>query len=133
MSEVSIQPKRCICPSEGYTCQTKDLTLLNWYPTCNNTTDDDLEFDTLILGSSTVVERECGGFKVNFSAEHRRGQLPTITSTLLVTNLSVNGTNLTCEGAFLGTTINDTIPICVVGKTALVSQRLHNHFPCVLI
>ena len=82
MSEVSIQPKRCICPSEGYTCQTKDLTLLKWYPMCNTTTGDDLEFDVIILGSS-VVERECGGFKVNYSAEHHRGQLPSITSTLI--------------------------------------------------
>ena len=127
MLKVSIQPKGCICPSEGYTCQTYNSTLLNWYPTCNTATGDDLEFDVIMYGAD-IVERECGGFKVNYSSEHHRGQLPSVTSTLLVTNLSVNGTNLTCEGTFREMISNDKIPICVVGKTVLiVSLRLNNH------
>ena len=130
MLEVSIQPKGCICPSQGYTCQAKKSLLLNWDPTCNTTTGDNLAFSVIKHGDD-IVERECGGFKVNYTSPNTDGQLPTIISTLLVTNHSVNGTDLTCEGLLEGRKSNDTIPICIIGKTVLiVSLRLNNHSPC---
>ena len=117
MLEVSIQPKGCICPAEGYTCQAKDSLVLNWYPTCNTTTGENLTFYSRGYSDDTIVERECGSFKVNYSSQGPIEKLPTIISTLLVTNISVKGTDLTCEGILGSEKSNDTIPICIIGKT----------------
>ena len=119
MLEVSIQPKGCICPSQGYTCQAKNSLTLNWYPTCNTTTGDDLTFSVARHGGADII-RECGGFKVNYSSHGADRQFPTIISTLLVTNHSVNGTDFTCEGIFGDRESNDTVPICIIGKIVLI-------------
>ena len=109
MVEVSLQPKDCICPSKGYTCHANLVSEISWK---TDTTDENIFFATL---SGRVSEGEMGGFIVNF-IYRRHLSLANFTSTLLVTNIHLNETDITCEGR-ITVDVNDssTTTICIVG------------------
>ena len=109
MVEVSLQPKDCICPSKGYTCHANLASEINWK---TNTTDENTFFAT---ASGRVGKGEMGGFRVNFTFEPHQ-TVANFTSTLLVTNIHLNGTDVTCEGRITVDVNNSsTTTICIVG------------------
>ena len=117
-SNVSLQPRGCICPNEGYTCHVTNATEINWIT--STTTGNDL----LYTSSGYESSRSESYFRVNYT------HIPTVTrllfdftSTLFVTNFTANGTNVTCQKIVGGmATDSDTIVICVVGMS-IISVR----------
>ena len=110
MFNVSLQPRGCICPDSGYTCQVNNATEINWIT--SSTTGNDLSY----VSSGRERIRNKGYFHVKFTHEKVTSLLFDFTSTLFVTNFNANGTNLTCEkieGSMV--TDNETIVICIVG------------------
>ena len=107
---VLLQPRGCICPNDGYTCQVNLATEINWIT--NSTTGNDLAYTPSGLGSI----RNEGYFRVNFTHEQATRYLYNFTSTLIVTDFNANGTNVTCE-KFDGVMATDyeIIVICIVG------------------
>ena len=62
-------------------------------------------------------------FRAYFDGVRATDDLDNYTSTLFVTNIRMNETNLTCRGAIfdrrdLVESNNDTISVCLVGKTS---------------
>ena len=109
MVEVSLQPKDCICPSKGYTCHVNLASDISW---TTNTTDENTFF---AIVSGRVGEGEMGGFRVNFTIDPLQ-TVANFTSTLLVTNIHLNGTDVTCEGRVTADVDNSsTTTICIVG------------------
>jgi hypothetical protein len=118
--DISLQPRSCICPSEGYTCQVKLATALVWKT--NSTTENDIKFNP----SDGGYEYK-DGFKVNATAVQGTEEsklLFNFTSTLLVTELKANGTNVTCEKIEGMMTNSDTITICLVANAS--SPTVHS-------
>ena len=79
------------------------------------------DFEYSVTDDSDDPFQETDGFRVTFTNERATVDYDNFTSTLLITDLAVNETDLTCRGvAFLNRdsimTINNTIRICVVGK-----------------
>ena len=111
MLEVSLQPKDCICPSKGYTCHVNMASEINWN---TNTTEENTFFATV---TGRFGEDEMGGFRVNFTFEPHQN-LANFTSTLLVTNIHLNETDVSCEGR-VTTDVNNssTTTICIVGMS----------------
>ena len=105
-----LQPKRCICPNEGYTCQVELATEISWITTA--TTETELLYTPSGLGRS----RNVSDFRVNFTHNQATEFLFNFTSTLLVTDFNANGTNITCVNIRSGKiTDDDTTMICIVG------------------
>ena len=109
MIEVSLQPKTCICPSKGYTCHVSNALELNWKTSTTSTPD------LLYTTSGRARERHINGFQVNFTYVLLINNLANFTSTLLVTDINLNTTNITCEAIIRGMTANDTITLCIIG------------------
>ena len=109
MVEVSLQPEDCICPSNGYTCHVNLALDITWI---TNTTEEDTFFAT---ASGRIGKAEMGGFRVNFTFEPHQ-MVVNFTSTLLVTNICLNETDVTCEGRVTVDVGNSsTTTICIIG------------------
>ena len=109
MFEVSLQPKDCICPSKGYTCHVNLASEISW---TTNTTEENRFFAT---ATGRVGDGEMGGFRVNFTIEPQQ-TLANFTSTLVVVNIHLNRTDVTCEGRVTADVNNSsTTTICVIG------------------
>ena len=104
-------PKHCICPDESYTCHVSLVGELEWI-----TDSTELEYSVFDPINENFIYTD--SFRVNVSIAHG-DILGNITSTLSVTDLSVNGTELTCQGVErrmgIKTAINESIKICVIG------------------
>lgn len=86
-------------------------TEINWE---TNNTGGSVFLYTANSGENNRCE---GGFQVNYTHQSSIGSvLSNFTSTLLVTKLDVNGTDVICEGTAGMTADDDTITICIVGK-----------------
>lgn len=109
MIEVSLQPRDCICPSKGYTCHLKLASEISWKTNTTSATD------FLYTASGRYSERRINGFQVNFTHVLGMNNLVNFTSTLLVTDINLNATDITCEGLIGGMTANDTITLCIIG------------------
>ena len=112
-----MKPRHCICPDEVYTCHVSLATEIQWIT--NRTGDNDFEYS--VTDGDDEPFQETDGFRVTFTNERATVDFDNLTSTLLITDLAVNKTDLTCKGtAVLNrdniTEINNTIRICVVGK-----------------
>ena len=110
MLEVSLTPEHCICPDDGYTCVVRQGSLLEWI--ANTTT---IVKYTTHDGNKTD---QAGSFLTDFTIKH---DFSALYSTLLVTDLSVNGSNLTCKSGTFVMNIpmnmtEETVTLCVVGK-----------------
>ena len=112
MVEVSLQPQDCISPSKGYACHVNLASEISWK---TNTTEENTFF---AIVSGRVGDGEVGGFRVNFTIEPQQ-TLANFTSTLLVTNIHLNETDVTCEGkaAAAAADVNNgsTTTICIIG------------------
>ena len=118
MLEFSLQPDSCICPSDNYTCQADGVIQMEWKSgALDRSSDPRIVFSIAAINNNND---ESGGFRAHFTEEPIGDTNSLITSTLLVTNLSVNGSNLTCEAAARDIT-RDIITICIVGETAVMS------------
>ena len=109
MIEVSLQPRNCICPSKGYTCNVSNALEFNWKT--NTTSAPDLLYTT----NGRASKRRINGFLVNFTHMEGMNHLANFTSTLLVTDINLNATDITCEGLIGGMIANDTITLCIIG------------------
>ena len=104
-------PKVCVCPNESYTCEVKFATLLIL-------SIDSNEIQYGRIGEATY--HEVGNFRVRLSGINTAESfLLNFTSTLSVSDLAANGSNLTCEGFANPNTTFDNITVCVIGKVAL--------------
>ena len=116
MLEVSVKPKGCICPDEGYSCEVALAGEITWM------TESNLNFGYSLSDIDDEELQEMGGFKVDFSGVVATDSLDNYTSQLFVTSLDVNGTELTCTGSIFNRQTgqhelsNDTIVICLSGK-----------------
>ena len=109
MLEVVLNPRHCICPDDGYTCVVRQGTELEWI-----VNDTDVKKFTFSEENETFID--IGGFKVDILITKDLS----FSSTLLVTDLSMNGNNLTCQSAAvvmnMVVTVTETTRICVIGK-----------------
>ena len=109
MLEVVLNPRHCICPDDGYTCVVRQGTELEWI-----VNDTDVKKFTFSEENETFID--IGGFKVDILITKDFS----IFSTLLVTDLSMNGNNLTCQSVAvvmnMVVTVTETTRICVIGK-----------------
>ena len=116
MFETMLTPiGRCICPSANYTCLATSATGISWKTVG--------EPDFKHTRSNPDVEYfEGGGYQVTFRSEPE----DSFSSSLHISDLGLNGTNLTCEG-FVDVVgggdnlrlTNTTTVICVVGMQCL--------------
>ena len=91
---------------------------ISWF---TNTTTDREDLELSVTNDDNELYFEKGGFQVTL----RRIQGGQYTSTLRVIDMSLNKTDLTCEGSGLvemtlkGVTDNTSIIICIVGKVLI--------------
>ena len=90
MLDISLRPRTCSCPNATYTCEVNDATGINWKT--NTTGDSDVFLYTV---SSDTKHRNDDGFRVRFTFEEAGEFVYNFTSTLEVTDLDQNETNLT--------------------------------------
>ena len=112
-----MKPRHCICPDEIYTCHVSLATEIQWIT--NRTGDNDFEYS--VTDGDNEPFQETDGFRVTFTNERATVDFDNLTSTLLITDLAVNETDLTCRGTAVLKrdnimTIYNIIRICVVGK-----------------
>ena len=111
MLEVSLKPEHCTCPNDGYTCVVRQ-GIEEWVANTSTFVKFSLSDENgTITDSSDIFQAD---FLQNFSALY---------STLFVTDLSVNESNITCQGIALVVnmlvTSSETVEICVIGKYTL--------------
>ena len=110
-----MRPQSCICPSDGYTCQAYEVFQMKWLSHTFTESDvDDLLYS--VLNSGSYLKKETAGFQANFTGQVISPGVANITSTLVITDLNVNGTQLTCESRGLEMIRNETLEICIVGE-----------------
>ena len=109
MLETLLTPKdHCICPSANYTCLVTSATEISWKAVG--------EPDFKHASSDPDIYLEGGGYQVTFRSEPGNS----FSSSLHISDLGLNGTNLTCEG-FVDVVDGDdlrpanTTTVCVVG------------------
>ena len=116
MLEVSVKPKGCICPDEGYSCEVALAGDITWM------TESNLNFGYSLSRLDREEFHKMGGFQVHFSGVFATITLDNYTSDLFVTSLDLNGTDLTCIGSILNRQTgqhelsNDTVVIRLSGK-----------------
>ena len=110
MLDVSLSPRTCSCPNTTYTCEVNNATDIRWRT--STTGDTDIFYYTV---NSDTSYRERDGFHVNFTHKQAGDLVYNFTSTLEVTDLNQNETNLTCEGSRGKDKIINTTQICIVG------------------
>ena len=113
MLDISLTPRTCSCPNAKYTCEVYDATEIKWRTNTTRTSNKDI---FLYTATSDTSHREYGGFQVSFTFEQRGDLVSNFRSTLEVTDLDQNETDLTCEGSRGQTmTVNTTTEICIIG------------------
>ena len=121
MLDVSLSPRTCSCPNTTYTCEVNDATDIRWKT--STTGDTDMFYYDV---NSDTSYREDNSFQVKFTYmyEEEDDTKFNFTSTLKVTDLDQNETNLTCEGIIGRSAISNTTQICIVGIT---THKLHQY------
>ena len=109
MLKISLTPQTCSCPNTSYTCEVDDATEIRWATEYSNQIF--VYTENSLVGQSLQTT---DNFQVTFTRTEE-GEYHNFTSTLHVTNLDQNGTNLTCLGHKHTSTIKDTIRICIIG------------------
>ena len=111
MLEVSLRPEHCTCPNDGYTCVVKQGTELEWIANTETFVKFSLSDENGTITDSSDIFQADFFIKQDFSALY---------STLFVTDLSVNESNITCQSAAvvmnMPVTSSETVEICVIGK-----------------
>ena len=126
--EASVKPKNCICPGESYGCEVTFATKIDWKTSIYE--NDGLFAEYTLLDADDKEIQETDDFYVTFMGSIATDDLDNYTSTLLVTNVFVNGTILTCRGSAHDrredrTEVrNDSTKICLVGKSIPVRRRI---------
>ena len=114
-AQVTVRPQSCICPSDGYTCQAYEVFQMKWLSDTFTESDvDDLLYS--VLNGGSYQKKETTGFRANFTGQVISSGVANMTSTLVITDPIVNGTQLTCESKSLEMTRNETLEICIVGE-----------------
>ena len=110
-----MRPQSCICPSDGYTCYAAEVLQMKWLSDTFTESDvDDLLYS--VVNSGSYLKKETTGFRANFTGQLISSYVANITSTLVITDPIVNGTQLTCESKSLEMTRNESVEICIVGE-----------------
>ena len=117
--EVSVQPHSCVCPTHNYTCQADNVFIMRW--TSESLTEPISH--ALDLDTESEIQRDDIYVKFIETSLRVRGVV-NLTSNLFITDLSVNETNITCVATSnVGSTDNETITMCVTGKTFVQKQK----------
>ena len=107
----------CICPSQNYTCQADNIIRIQWEG--ESDTNDPLQYSLLDAESlrKTEVVLVRDGLKVKFSRSAIVRGLANMSSSLFILDLTLNGTNVTCEvSAGVGQNDDEIISLCIIGK-----------------
>ena len=112
--EVSLTSRDCICADESYSCVVSSGIAIAWL---TNTTTDREDLELSVTNDDDEIYIEKGGFQVSF----RREPGGNYYSTLHITDLSLNETELICEGTGIIGMANtermtNTTVICVRGN-----------------
>ena len=115
---VSVQPHSCVCPSQNYTCQADNVFIMQW------TSESLTEPIAHVANFATKSEIQRDDIYVLFTETSSRVRgVVNLTSNLFITDLRVNETNITCVATSnVGSTDNETITMCVTGKTFVQTQ-----------
>ena len=113
--QVTMRPQSCICPSDGYTCQADEVSQMKWLSDTFTESDvDDLLYS--VLNGGSYQKKETAEFRTNFTGQLISDYVANITSTLVITDPIVNGTQLTCESKIPEMVENESVEICIVGE-----------------
>ena len=114
MLEVSLKPEHCTCPNDGFTCVVRQGTELEWIANTETFVKFSLSDENGTITDSSDIFQADFFLKQDFFALY---------STLFVTDLSVNESNITCQSAALVMNMpvisSETVEICVIGKYKL--------------
>ena len=110
--ETLLTPRGCICPSKNYTCEVRAGIGIVWQG--ETIPEDGLEHSVNTVAEERYIADY--GFQVTL----RRIGVGNYTSTLHVSDLGLNETNLTCRGLnvenFMTISEAHSISICVTGN-----------------
>ena len=118
MSFIKVEQKgHCICPSQNYTCQATNVISMQWES--ESVTSEPLQYSLLVEENLREPEAEIAreGFRVKFSRSAIVEGVANMSSYLLILDLTLNGTNVTCEvSAGVGQNEEEHVSLCIIGK-----------------
>ena len=119
MSDLIVEQKgNYICPSQNYTCRAVNIISMQWEIQSTDVSDP-LQYTILDQESlsKSEIEIERGGIRVKFSRSEIVEGLTNISSSLFILDLTLNGTNCTCEiSSGVGQNDDETVFFCIIGK-----------------
>ena len=117
--KVPLELNSCICPCQSYTCQKNNIIILKWEAD-SFSGDDAIEYtllDSKDLDRTEIEKSIEGVVQVKFTRSMVVGGVVNISSTLSIVDLTLNGTNLTCDTvAEVGMNVITTSTVCIIGK-----------------
>lgn len=114
---VSVEPHRCICPSQNYTCQADNVIRMRWVSESLTSTGGPIIYSLLDDENERMAEQQRDGLvQVTFKQTMIVESSANISSSLFITNLTLNETNITCHvSVMVGQNCEETIPMCIIG------------------
>ena len=112
-TQVSIGPKECICPSEGYVCQADFVTSLDW--TSDTIVPNSLYYSTRSEIDTNTDGKQVKGYKSFLTAKVLLDLVVNLTTEIFITDPLLNGTELRCEGSTIQNSDIDTLTVCITG------------------
>ena len=116
--KVPLESNSCICPCQSYTCQKNNIIIMKWEGD-SFSGDYTIEYSLLNFKdlNRTEIDKSIEDVvQVKFTRSTIVERFANISSTLLIVDLTLNGTSLTCESVDVGMNVRTTSTVCIIGK-----------------
>ena len=122
---MELEPHSCTCPSHNYTCTANSVTGMTWRDPDHELLQEPVTYLVIDLAKQDRVSR--GVVFITFHEVMVNLTHANLTSHLFINDIhSLNLSDVVCTAFNFAGTDNDTVNICIIGKTDF--SKIHGLF-----